>query len=201
MPKINLLPWREEQRQDLRKEFFTLMGASVAFGVLTLFCVHLLYQGWIDYQERKNHYLEEELAKLDERIKDIKNLQKERQQLLARVDVIEHLQKNRPGIVKMFDDLWRNCARRSLLYGLSRKDNIVTIEGRAESNTRVSKLMRNIELTSTLTDPRLDVIKKPKNQMLKRNLFQIWIIILIYNKIVSDLASESADKKINVKHN
>jgi type IV pilus assembly protein PilN len=190
MPKINLLPWREERRNELRKEFYTMLGGCAVIAVVSLFLAHMLYVSRIDYQERKNRYLETEITKLDERIKEIKNLQKERQQLMARVDVIERLQRNRPSVVKMFDDFVKVAPDGLYYLIVTRKDNMVTLEGKAESNTRVSKLMRNIELSTSLSDPRLDEIRAEEGEAKKKGTSDMPNYFNLQAKIASEPAME-----------
>ena len=101
MAKINLLPWREELRKEKQKEFLTLLGMAAVFALVVWGGVHFYHTQLIEYHQARNHYLEQEIAKLDEKIKEIKRLEKEKERLLARMRAIEQLQGNRP----LLDDL------------------------------------------------------------------------------------------------
>lgn len=103
--KINLLPWRAERRTQQRNEFFTLMGIAALGTLLLVFMVRVYYQQLISHQEGRNDFLKAEISRLDEKIKEIESLEKEKERLLARMKTIEQLQTSRPVIVHLFDEL------------------------------------------------------------------------------------------------
>ena len=159
MAKINLLPWREELRKEKKQEFMAMLGAAAVVAALVWGGVHFYHTQLIQYHKSRNVYLKEEIAKLDKKIEEIKQLQKEKERLLARMRAIEELQGNRPLIVRMLDELVNNLPEGVSLLKLSQKGNNITINGVAQSNARVSTFMRNIESSEWLTSPQLDVIQ------------------------------------------
>ena len=159
MSKINLLPWREELRKEKQQEFFVLVGVVAVLAVAAWGAVHFYHTQLIDYHKSRNMYLEQEIAKLDQKIKEIEELEREKERLLARMRAIEQLQGNRPLIVRFFDELVRTLPEGVSLLSVTQKGNQITINGVAQSNARVSNFMRNLENSEWLKDPSLDVIQ------------------------------------------
>ncbi|MFO1259376.1 MAG: PilN domain-containing protein [Gammaproteobacteria bacterium] len=156
---INLLPWREERKNQKKKEFFALMSGCAGLSALLVFSIHLFFKHQIEYQLEKNGYLKQEISQLDRQIAEIEGLQKEKERLLARMDIIQQLQSNRPHIVRLFDVVSRTVPDGLFLVSLTRADGRLLVEGKAESNTRVSKFMRNIESSNWLYSPVLSFIQ------------------------------------------
>ncbi len=159
MAKINLLPWREALRKELQQQFYSTLGAFV---VLTL-CVWGVYHFYntlrVDYQESRNQFLNVEITKLDKKIKEIKQLQKEKERLKARIEAIEQLQGNRPLIVRLFDELVTSLPEGVSLVSVKQSGKAIVISGVAQSNARVSSFMRKLQDSDWLGDPKLDVIQ------------------------------------------
>jgi type IV pilus assembly protein PilN len=157
MTKINLLPWREERREELRKEFFTLLAIAVGAAVLVIIIVMQAYSMAIDSQRSRNNFLNQQISLLDAQISEIKDLEKKRDQLLERMRVIQELQGNRPVIVRMFDELVRTLPEgvyyRAVKY--TENNKTISLEGTAESNNRVSSLMRAFEASAWFAEPLL----------------------------------------------
>lgn len=169
MTRINLLPWREMQRKERRRQFAsTAFGAVVLMGVLILY-VHLHIGGLIDTQEARNAFLESEITKVEKQIEEIKNLESEREKLLARMNIIQQLQSNRPQIVHLFDEMVGTLPEGVYLKRIEQKGNSLVIHGVAQSNARVSAFMRNLDGSSWLAKPRLDVIKAVQTDPRERN--------------------------------
>lgn len=160
MARINLLPWREWERERKKKEFLTnLVGVCVAAVVL------LMAGGWylggqIENQENRNALLEERIVELDAKIREIENLQKTRRELLSRMRVIRDLQGNRPVIVRVFDELVRTLAKGVHFRSLEMSGDRLTVDGVAESNNRISTLMRNLDRSDWFARPNLKRIKE-----------------------------------------
>jgi len=170
MARINLLPWREEQRKEQLRQFLTIMGLSALLMLAIIALVHIQIAGMIDKQITRNNYLKQEIAKVEKQIKEIDNLAKERKRLLARMEVIEQLQRNRPEIVHLFDEIAKIMPEGTYLVSLKQQGKNLILEGRAQSNARVSALMRNIEASPWLANPQLQIIKKdPKSESEERN--------------------------------
>jgi type IV pilus assembly protein PilN len=156
---LNLLPWREERKELQKREFLFLLALGVMVAVGIMFCVHGIFNRQINFQNDNNKYLQNEIAKLDLKIAEIQGLQKEKQQLLARMDIIQQLQTNRPQIVRLFDGIVHMVPEGLYLTNLTRTGARVLIDGKAESNTRVSTFMRNIESSNLLKNPILSLIQ------------------------------------------
>ena len=160
MSKINLLPWREALRKEKQQEFFVMLGICAAFALAVWAGVHFFYNQKIDYQTNsRNKYLVDQTALLDQKIKKIKDLEKEKQRLLDRMRAIEQLQGNRPLIVRFFDELVRSLPDGVSINSIAQKGQNITITGEAQSNARVSSFMRNLGASKWLTDPQLDIIQ------------------------------------------
>jgi type IV pilus assembly protein PilN len=163
---INLLPWREEQKEFDKKRLMMLMVGVSGIAIALILLVHAAFQYKISSQRRLNDYLNVEINSLNQQIGEINALQKEKQELLARMNIIQQLQINRSHTVRLFDNLVRTIPEGLYLTSLARLDDRISIEGRAESNTRVSTFMRNIEASNWLSNPILNVIQaddKKKN--------------------------------------
>lgn len=159
MAKINLLPWRDELRKQRQQEFYVMLGIAAVIAVGIWGVVHLYHTQLIEYHQARNAYIKIEIDKLDKKIAEIKQLQREKERLLARMRAIEQLQGNRPLIVRLFDELVNSLPEGVSLLGLSQKGTSVTINGVAQSNARVSNFMRNLESSDWLKDPQLDIIQ------------------------------------------
>lgn len=163
MPRINLLPWREEARKTKRREFALAAGAAIFAGVMFALGGKLLYASWIDSQNAKNDLLKREIGKLDAQITDILDLENRKQRLLARMEIIDKLQRSRPEIVHLFDDLVRTVPEGVYLTSIRQTGKKLEIHGIAQSSTRVSTYMRNIDASSWIANPVLQVVEAAPN--------------------------------------
>lgn len=159
MAKINLLPWREQRREQLRKEFIAILGAVAALGLGVVVLAHLVINGQIDYQTSRNGYLQQNIATLDTQVAEIRELQTRRNQLIDRMKVIQDLQGTRPVIVRIFDEIVRTLPDGVYYRGLQNGAGNITITGTAESNNRVSSLMRRLESSEWFSGPNLRGVK------------------------------------------
>ena len=159
MPRVNLLPWREELRQKRKKEFLLAVLGAVLFGGLVVYASKLTVQGWISNQNSRNSILTAEIAELDKQIEEIEGLETQTSRLLARMEIIDQLQRSRPEIVHLFDELVDALPEGVHLTELKQAGNRIEIRGEAQSSTRVSALMRNIDRSDWLRDPGLDVVQ------------------------------------------
>lgn len=160
MANINLLPWREWARQKKQKEFLAQIGAVLLVGILMVLSAGAYLDTTIEGQQGRNKFLEKKIAVLDERIAEIKELRKQRADLLARMRVIQELQGNRPVIVRVFDQLVQTLAKGVHYRSLGHAGNELTVRGVAESNNQISALMRNIDGSEWFTQPNLKAIKE-----------------------------------------
>lgn len=158
MAGINLLPWRAERRKQKQQEFFSITALSLLATVGILAFVHLQISGMIDNQNRRNEYLQSEITLLDRKIKEIEELEAKKKRLIAKMEVIQQLQMSRPEIVHLFDELARTIPEGVLLTDLTQTDKLLTINGIAQSNSRISVYMRSLDASPWLQDPVLSEI-------------------------------------------
>lgn len=157
--RINLLPHREQKRQARQRQFITLMVSLAVLGLAVIALVHGILAAQIESQNSRNRALKAEIAKLDEQIKEIDRLRDQIQAVLARKQVVETLQGNRSEAVHLFDQLVRQLPDGIYLKSVRQAGAKVTIVGYAQSNARVSTLMRNIDSSPWLSNPELVEIK------------------------------------------
>jgi len=177
MAQINLLPWREERRQELKKDFLVTVGLVLALGVGLVLLADRVVDGQIQNQNARNQYLADNIKVLDERVAEIRELQRKRNQLLDRMRVIQELQGNRPIIVRVLDQLVRTVPDGVFYTSLQTKDKTITIRGIAESNNRVSSLMRRLDSSDWLSNPNLDAVKAAPEFGDQANTFNLTVKI------------------------
>src|SRR5690554_6492625 len=159
MARINLLPWREQLREERKKQFLSILVLIVIVAGLLIFLGDRSLNGQIDDQNARNEFLKKEIQLLDGRIKEIEQLQAQRTQLLDRMKIIQDLQGNRPIIVRVFDELARTLPDGVYFTAVNMKGPVINIKGGAESNSRVSNLMRQMDASDWLTAPNLTAVK------------------------------------------
>jgi type IV pilus assembly protein PilN len=159
MARINLLPWRAERRKLRQKEFFTMLGLCAAAGVVLWFLLNSYYNNQISGQTERNAYLHDQITQVDKQIAEIDQLDKKKAKLLARKEVIEQLQANRSQMVHLFDSLVRTIPDGVILTSIKQEGDKLTLEGRSQSNARVSTYMRNLEGSGWMTKPNLSIIE------------------------------------------
>ena len=159
MARINLLPWRAERRKQRQQEFMSLLGQSALVAVVICVGIVMFYKGQIAGQEARNKYLEGEIAKVNEQIKEIDELDKKKARLLRRKEVIEELQASRSQMVHLFDELVRTVPDGLRLNSIKQNGNELSLEGFAQSNARVSTYMRNLQVSGWMTKPELSIIE------------------------------------------
>lgn len=159
MAKINLLPWRDELRKKQQQDFVAGIGAAIVVTVLILILVYMYIEGMKEHQGFRNQMLKNEIAELDKKIAEIKDIEDKKSKLLTKIDVIQKLQESRPEIVHLFDELPKTTPEGVYLTKFVQLDAVLTLDGKAESNARVSNFMRAIESSEWLNTPVLGVIK------------------------------------------
>ena len=159
MPRINLLPWREQERKIRRREFMVAAGGAIFAAVIFVLGGKLLYSSWTESQNEKNNLLKKEIVKLDAQIADIQDLENRKQRLVARMEIIEKLQRKRPEIVHQFDELVHTVPDGIYLTAIKQTGNKLEIHGVAQSSTRVSTFMRNIDSSVWMDNPVLQVVE------------------------------------------
>lgn len=173
MPLINLLPWREELRKQRNKDFTT---TCIVFAVLTFATiggVHYWFNQQINSQKARNTFIETEIAQLDEKIKEIKDLDAEKEALLARMQIIEQLQSSRPEIVHLFDEFVSTLPEGIFYNKVVQKGRSITLTGIAQSNARVSSLMRNLDASDWMTNPALVEIRRENKETNEQEVLRL----------------------------
>ena len=164
MARINLLPWRAERRKQRQREFQGMLGLAALAGVLLSFLVWFYFDRQIAGQHERNSFLQAEIVKVQKQNEEIKELDSKKDRLLARKKVIEELQANRSQMVHLFDSLVRTIPDGVSLASIKQEGDILTLEGNAQSNARVSAYMRNLEVSGWMTKPDLSIIEVKKDE-------------------------------------
>jgi type IV pilus assembly protein PilN len=162
MPRINLLPWREGQRKERKLAFMVALGVAGIAACITAGAGYVMFGQMIEAQERRNEMLRSEIKTLDKQIEEINNLESAKQKFIARMEIIEKLQRSRPEIVHVFDEIVRTLPEGVYLTGVKQTDKRLKFEGVAQSSTRVSSFMRNIDASDWLKNPELEVVQTTK---------------------------------------
>ena len=173
MPNINLLPWREELRKQRQQNFVISAVAALALGGLVALGVNFYWDAKIAHQNQRNARLEAEIAELDKQIEAIASLERQKERLIARMEIIEQLQRTRPESVYLFDQMVRVLPDGVFLESVSQQGRQLEFKGTAESSTRVSALMRNIESSPWLEDPGLEVVETSEDGGVRRSRFTV----------------------------
>lgn len=173
--RINLLDWRQQRRDRHKKQFFTLLGLGAASSIALVVIGLLTATAAIEHQNARNTYLKQQIAETDQKIKEIKDLQKTRDSLLARMQVIEQLQANRSATVHFFDEIVNTVPDGITLTGIKQSGKGVTIEGIADSNGRISTYMKNLAASQWFSDPKLIVITTGEKDKQRKSSFTLQV--------------------------
>lgn len=159
MARINLLPWRAELRREQRVRFLSVLAFAAVVAAAAVGAVHLFYAQKISYQNQRNNFLQGQIKLLDKKIEEIKNLRHERERLVKRIEAIQTLETNRPLEVRLFDEIVNTLPDGVFLKSIAQKGTSITVTGTAQSQSRVSSYMRNIEQSKWITKPKLEVVQ------------------------------------------
>ncbi len=195
MIRINLLPHREEKRRAQKRQMGVIAGGVAALGVLTVLLGYTVIAGMIEYQNGNNTYLQGEISKLDKQIQEIKVLKEKTNALLARKKVVEDLQANRSESVHLLDQLVRQLPDGLYLKAVKQTGKVVNIQGYAQSNARVSTLMRNLEASPWLESPDLIEVKAVTVNGLRANEFSLNVTLSAPQKSEPAGSAKPKDKK------
>jgi type IV pilus assembly protein PilN len=163
MPRINLLPWREQQRRERKLAFFVSLGIAAGAAAVVAFAAYLLLGSMIDSQDQRNERLRAQIKVLDKQIEEINDLETQKQRFISRMQIIEKLQRSRPEVVHLFDEMVKTMPDGTYLTSIKETGNKLKLEGVAQSSTRVSTLMRNIAGSQWLRNPELEVVDTAKD--------------------------------------
>jgi len=162
MPRINLLPHRESKRKERKLKFLVALGGAAVAAAVTAFAAYLMYGQMIDAQQHRNDSLRAQIRKLDKENEEINNLEAAKQKFIARMEIIEKLQRSRPEIVHVFDEIVRTLPEGVYLTAVKQNGSTLKFDGIAQSSTRVSSFMRNIDGSQWLRNPSLEVVQTTK---------------------------------------
>ncbi|RLA42033.1 MAG: pilus assembly protein PilN [Gammaproteobacteria bacterium] len=177
MANVNLLPWREVQRQEKKKEFLIILGMVAAVALLLAGAWGHWVQVQVGWQSERNSLLTAEIAVLDEKVKAIKELQLRRQQVLERMEVIKALQGNRPGVVKVFDEFVRSVPDGIFFIEFNRTAEKIALVGFAESNNRISTLMRQLDASERFKEPNLTKVEADDTLGEQGSRFELHVVV------------------------
>lgn len=189
MAKINLRPWREELRQEKQQQFMVTLVGVLVLSFAVIFFWHQYLNGLIEDQQARNRFIQQETDKLKEQIAEIDRLKQERKRLIDRMKVIQELQGNRPVIVKVFDELVRTIPDGVYYENIGLKGSVLNISGVAESNNRISSLMRNFDNSEWFKDPNLTSVKAMKEETDTTSSFKLTV-----NQTTPNAEEEEASK-------
>jgi len=159
MPRINLLPWRDQQRKERKLAFYVALGAAAVAALLVAASGYLLLNSMISSQERRNERLRTEIKAVDRQIEEINDLETQKQRFISRMQVIDKLQRSRSEEVHLFDEVTKTIPDGTYLTSFKQTARKLRFEGVAQSSTRVSTLMRNISASQWMKDPELEVVE------------------------------------------
>lgn len=177
MATINLMPWREVRRADLKKEFIIFTALVAFLAAVIVFSWKVTLDNEIEYQQSRNQHLQQNITRLNQQVREISDLRKQKAELVARMDVIQSLQGNRPEIVHIFDQIVRTLPDGVYFNDVVRTNKTLTIRGTAESNNRVSSLMRQLDASEWFTDPNLTGVTANRAAGEYANDFQLRVTI------------------------
>lgn len=180
MPYINLLPWRETARKERQQQFLAILGVIAGVAVFFVFLLNLYYSERLDGQEYRNNYLRSEISILDKRIREIRNLNKTKDDLNQRIELIELLQESRNLGTEVFNEISRVVPAGIYLTKVEKKGSGLLIQGKSESNNRLSNMMREIEASELLEDADLDSIVSAEQETELLSAFSMAIAVKGY---------------------
>lgn len=178
MIRLNLLPHRELKRKARQQQFAVLAGVTFFLGILTVGMAHIMITGQIEHQESRNEYMTNQIAILDKQIDEIKQIRAQTQALLARKKVVETLQDNRSDVVHLLDQLVRLLPDGVYLRSIKQTNQTISLTGYAQSNARVSTLMRKLESSPWLGLPSLVEIKASSVNNARLNAFSLNVTLV-----------------------
>ena len=181
--RVNLLPWREEQRRKRQQRFLFALCIAVFAGGACVYATKLTVQGMLADQRARNQTIRHEIERLDRRLEELARLESRRERLLARMRIIVELQRTRPLVVHLFDELVEILPAGVQLAAVDQEGDRIVLDGLAESSSRVAALMLNIDASRWLQAPRLELVESAAGGVVRGARFTI----------VMEQASEGAD--------
>ena len=173
MPRINLLPWREAERKKRQRDFGVALAGGIVAAVVVVLGTIFVYNNMISKQEARHERLTDEIAQLEKSIEEIDGLERQKERMLARMEIIEQLQKSRPEIVHLFDEMARQLPEGVYLTGMKQQGRNVEVRGVAQSSTRVSALMRQVDASEWMTDPQVERVETTSSGASRQAVFVV----------------------------
>jgi type IV pilus assembly protein PilN len=173
--RINLLDWRSQRRELRKRQFNSMLGLAFVTSVGLVMIVYWFMNNALDHQQSRNDYLRQQITEVDQKIKEIQDLENVKSNLLSRMHVIEELQASRSATVHFFDELVNTLPEGVSLTSVKQSGAGVVIEGIAESNARVSTYMKNLDASPWFEDPKLIVIKTAEKNNLRSSEFTLQV--------------------------
>ena len=164
MPRINLLPWRDQQRKERKLAFFVALGGATIAALVATFAGYLVFQSQISAQEARNEHLRGEIKVLDAQIQEINNLESQKQRFIGRMQVIDKLQRSRSEVVHMFDEVATLVPDGVYLTSFKQSNRRLRFDGVAQSSTRVSTFLRNIDSSQWIKNSSLAGVESKQGQ-------------------------------------
>lgn len=155
MNNFNLLPWREQLREAKRQRFYVYIAVSIIGSVSFAISIHIVLQQRITYQHSRNHYLNDEIQILNQKIQEVSALKKQRNNLIERINTIETLQAMRPASVHLFDEISSTLPQGIYLTHLLQSGSHIHLVGKTKSNTHVSEYMNRLNQSKWLSSSNL----------------------------------------------
>jgi type IV pilus assembly protein PilN len=186
MSRVNLLPWRRIRRQRRQREFLVMLGAGAMAAVLVVVVWQLSVVGMVRRQEERNDILRAEIASLDQKIREIKDLQAQKARLQARMDVIQELQVMRPMAVRLFDALARSTPQGVFLTNFAQRGNELSLQGWAQSNARISTYMHQLDDSDQFDPSKLRVARAGE----LHSMHASWFDLSVSQHIAKDEAAQ-----------
>lgn len=171
--RINLLDWRAERRKKRKEQFLAMLGIAALGGAAIVGLGYTSMTSAVTSQQERNAYLQKQIEETEQKIKEIKELEKVKENLLARMRVIEELQASRAASVHFFDEILTTLPDGISLKSINQQGSQITLEGVAESNGRISTYMKNLDASPWFENPQLVVIKTSDKDKVRRGDFQL----------------------------
>ncbi len=178
MARINLLPWREELRRERTRQFYLTLAGVALLTAAVMGYLHIRINDQIEIQQGRNQFLQQRMAVLDEQIAAIRDLEQRKKDLLERMAVIQSLQASRPLSVRLFEEIARATPDGVRLLRLEQSTGVLRLEGVAESNARISTLMRRLDASPWMSDPHLEIIDSSTREFPGTSWFALKVTLL-----------------------
>jgi len=175
MARINLLPWREEQRRDRQRQFMSTLLMTSILGVVLVFLAGAVFDQKIKHQQYRNELVNKEIRKLEGRIKRIDELERTRARLISRKQVIERLQASRAMTVELLDKLAKSIPVGVTLTSMRQQGTVLVLAGTSQSNARVSAYLKELDKNDLFLNPQLDFVRSASNPVTATEPYQFSI--------------------------